>query len=292
MRTLILFLTVTIFYPSLFAFDLGTAKQRCSITTAGESLVYQDDFENPALHLNSTWWWTTSEMETLFQSTYDSGKRIRHRAYYDSTKNEFLLPLGENFGAPQPPQDLESVTAPESFLISVRQHIEAALKNNYAEYIFFPDMGHSHLYIPQEHWDAEYAPTIEKGPYNKKWHYDKLLADPELRMLYHTAERLLMVTEDNVLSPDPHLQHRYSNRNILGDNRGSSHLEVHFPKVPNKGNTVGGIENFHLWSAGYNLHATKYGCFPFEWRGQILYFDISLNDLGRNPANPPPSVYF
>ena len=260
--------------------DLDISKTRCSITTAGESFVYQNDFENPALHLNSKWWWTLPEMEIHFETLYNSGKRLNLRAYYDAATDQFYLPIQEVFGANS------HVVAPEFFINSIRRHIEAALENKYAEYIYFPDMGHSHFYIEESHWNSQYADLMKKNPSIKGELYTQMLADPELKMLYHTAEKLLTSDEQNHLSEDPHLQFRFWNRNILGDNKMSSHLEVHFPEHPNSGNTVGSIPNYRVYSAGHNIHASKDGCFPYTHNGQTYYFDISLESVEYDPSLP------
>lgn len=255
-----------------FATNLDVAKVRCSLTTPGESFVYQNDFQNPALHLDSTWWWTLPEMNQNFHQIYNSGKRLSLRAYYDPHTDQFLLPLKED------PTVVATVTAPAFFIESVRQHIESALKNKYAEYIYFPDMGHSHFYFDDSHWSQNYTGVTDKATL-----YNLMLADPELKMLYHTAEKLLTTDEHGDLLPDVHLQFRYTNRNILGDNKMTEALEVHFPQTPNSGNTVGSIPHHHLYSAGYYIHSSKEGCFSYTHQGETYYFDISLHDPGYDP---------
>ena len=47
-----------------------------------------------------------------------------------------------------------AVTLTNSFLISIRQHIEEGLKRDYIQYVFFPDMGHAHAFIPQKFYEA------------------------------------------------------------------------------------------------------------------------------------------
>lgn len=264
------------------ASTLNEAKSRCALTTPGESFVYNNDYLNPAQHLDSSWWWSIPEMETLFFQIYNSGKRLNHRAYYDASSKQFLIPLKST--------DLtyKNVVAPEFFIQSIRKHIESALKNKYAEYVFFPDMGHSHFYIEQSHWNTHYSDIVSKNPFDKIAIYNRMISDPLLKMLYHTAEQLLTEDTDHQRLSDPHLQYRYWNRNVLGDNQQGDVLEIHFPDPPNSGNTVGGIPGYKLWSAGYNIHSSKDGCFPYTFRGETFYYDISFEDLGIDPSAPQP----
>lgn len=183
--------------------------------------------------------------------------------------------------------DGSKVFVAENFILSVQKHVEVALQEKYAEFLFFPDMGHNHFYFPRQHWNAEYANF--NGTQAER--YTKMLADPELHALYHTAEKLLTQDESKQLLPDPHIQFRYANRNILGGNKQQASLEVH---VNNSGtyNTVSAIDGYESWSAGINISASENGCFVYYHNGQPMYFDISLYDLVSDPQQSSPDDYF
>lgn len=62
-------------------------------------------------------------------------------------------------------------------------HIETALREGYAHFVFFPDMGHAHLYFPADHWRKAYA-SAESILQSLEALYEKMLADPVLRHKY------------------------------------------------------------------------------------------------------------
>ncbi len=262
-----LFLIFCIFASQATA-GINIAKTRCTVESGADSTLYSSEFKNPANHLGSSWWWTIPELQSLFESVYTSGKRLPKRAYYDSHKKLFLAPL----------DDGSTATITENFILSVQKHIESAIKEKYAEFLFFPDMGHSHFYFPSEHWNKEYASFSG----TRAERYTKMFADPELRSLYHTAEKLLMHDEEKHLLPDPHLQFRYNNRNIHGGNTQQTTLDI---LVEHDGgfNTVKNINGYDSWSAGINISSSKDGCFVYYIDGKEMYFDISLSDLVPDP---------
>jgi predicted DNA-binding protein (MmcQ/YjbR family) len=277
----ILLLVSQTVYGSTDAPEILTAKQRCQITSAGESLLYSTEFENPKKHNGSSWFFTFDEMAEQFKTTYNSGKRLPKRAYYDNQTNKFFLPIVDG-------KKIETVEITENFILSVQKHIENSLKLKYAEFAFFPDMGHSHLYFPQEHWDKEYSNYLEQ--HGKAAMYQKMLGDEKMHALYHTAEKLLTQDENKDLIADPHLEFRYWNRNVVGTNVQSDELKIYISEealaTPPKYNTVGNLEGYGSWSAGYNLHSSKDGCFSYQYKGDTYYFDLSLYDLERDPDAP------
>lgn len=256
--------------------DLTEAKNRCQMATPGEALVFSEDFQNPALHKGSTWWFTLTEMQAKFDEIYASGKRLDMRAHYDSSKKGFFL-LFKNIN-----DEIRQVPITENFINSVTKHVENALKKGYADHIFLPDMGHSHFYFPEEHWQKNY-PNESIVTVDLDQHYAKMMADTELHVLYHMAEKLL----GNSLTNDPaekaKLDFRFWNRNVFGGNKGGDELQI-FVDKSSSGNAVSSIEGYHDWSAGFNISASKDGCFPFQWKGKTYYFDLSLYDL--RPEHP------
>lgn len=273
MTSFLLFIT-SLFSINAFAesSDFALAKTRCSVETAEQSVLYSNEFKNPANHLGATWWWTLPELEVQFEKTYSSGRRLPKRAYYDVSKNAFLLPF--DFG-----EGSRTVEINENFILSIQKHVENALKQKYAEQIFFPDLGHSHLYFPKAHWDSVYKNYSK----DRAQLYTDMFADSELKVLYHTAEKLLLHDENKVLLPDPHLQFRYWNRNVVGGNKQSDDLKIYIENST-KYNTVNSIDGFVSYSAGFNISASKDGCFVYRHKGKEYYFDLSLYDLVSDPS--------
>ena len=266
---------IFLFSSSTFA-NWDAVKNRCIKPSDEERFVTIRDFG-----------WGLSHIDNLLKETeiYNSGKRLFQRSYYDETSNNFILPhsiIGKT----------SNINVTQQFIGSVRNHIESGLREKYSEAIMFSDMGHSHLYFPKDHWQKKYLPLLLKKKISTL--YEEMLADPELRVLYHTAEQIKLKV-DGVVLPDSQSQWRYHNRNILGNNK-DKELEVLFASENKRYNTVVEIDGLHRWSAGFNISASKDGCFPYQTNGETRYFDISLTSLPyrdkRTPSRfgftPPP----
>jgi hypothetical protein len=213
------------------------------------------------------WGLSFEEMEELYWELYSSGKRLPERAYHDEKRDLLVLPITSSWGG-------EVILAPR-LVKSVRAHIEKALERNYVDFVFFPDMGHSHFFIPRDHWEARYAgrPVSAFGQM-----YTELFDDPELKVLYHTAEQLEVMDEDRRLLPDRHLQWRFYTRNPVGDNRGAGALELHHDPTHSH-NTVRDYEGHRYHGGGFYLSAGDSGCFPFTHQGVTHYFDLTMQSL-------------
>jgi hypothetical protein len=236
---------------------------RCAPPVEDEPILYANEFH---------WWYTHEEMMTRFDEVYSSGMRLFDRAYYDAEADEFAMPITETWGG--------RVVLSQRLIQSVGLHIQKALDRQYADAIFFPDMGHSHFFIPEEHWDANYAGTPVAELAGR---YTRLFEDPELLVLYHTAEQLEMYDEEGALFPDRDLQWRYFTRNPVGDNRGLGRIDL-LRDATNKGNTARDLEGHHYLGAGFNVSASTDGCFPYVHNGEVYYFDLSLADLPYTPG--------
>ena len=249
-------------------FNLESAKKRCGSDFSQSKVLYSEDLK---------WGVTKDEMTDKFAETYNSGKRLKFHSTYNAEEDQFYVYYkAANVAHP--------VKIGSRFIKSITQQIEESLKAGYADYVFFTDMGHSHLYFPQSHWDKEYDHLKIIQPAERVYFYEKALADKKMRPLYHTAEQLKM-TEDKKVIDDEYLKFRYENRNVLGKNDGSGDLDLEYNlSVP--GNAVSSIDGMHLYSAGFSISASKLGCFSYETPdGDILYFDISLTDVEGNPNN-------
>lgn len=237
---------------------------RCAPPGATEVSLYANDFH---------WWYTREELATRFAEIYESGKRLSDRAFFEPATESFIMPHVPAWGG--------RVVLSRRLIENVSRHITKALELRYAEQVFFPDMGHSHFFVPTAHWDATYAGTPVPRMSDM---YSRLLDDPELLILYHTAEQLQTHDEaTNELLPDPELAWRYNNRNPLGDNKGLGRLEMP-TNLGDAGNTVREYDGHRFFSAGFNVSASKDGCFPYLKDGEVFYFDLSLSDLPY--ANP------
>jgi len=249
--------------------DWAMISERCARPAEDEPILYSSDF---------IWDYSPETMASRFEEIYASDKRLKNRAYFDLERGGFVLPHLAAWGG--------DVVLPKRLIENVRRHIEKALSRGYAEFVFFPDMGHSHLFIPQEHWDERYAgvPVAEMSA-----RYSDLFADPELKVLYHTAEQLTMVDENEELLDDRHVRWRFFTRNPVGDNAYLSRMDLLHEPTHSR-NTSRKLEGHHYLSAGFNMSASKQGCFPFVHKGVTMWFDISLKDL--EPESSGGAVYY
>lgn len=252
---------------------LREAIQRCLPAKAEEKFVYTNDF---------SWGMSMDDMKTKFQEIYHSGKRLKARAYYDTENNYFVLPKGEL-------SETKKVRLTPRFLKSLKLHVENALKANYADYVFFPDMGHSHLLLPQAFYDREVKDRPTKDQHLT---YEAMFASPEVKILYHTAEQLKVLNEDNRLLGDKYLQWRYFTRNLVGDNKGEGKMQI-YKALDTPANTAGEshAHGDKWWGGGFSISSSSDGCFAYEKDGKTLYFDISLEDLPWDSSRSQPGDF-
>ncbi len=260
-RTLLVTILLSVFSHELWAgIDWDATAGRCYKPSISEPVVTQRDFR-----------WGVSHAANRAKGVeiYYSGKRLYLRAYYDKERQAFVMPhtlVG----------DERPILLTNQFIESVAHHIETGLRNKYSEAIVFSDMGHSHLYFTKPHWENEYKDFVLNNSQSKV--YEKMLADKELRMLYHTAEQIKLKDKGQVLA-DAWSQWRYHSRNVFGYANGQKQLEVLYAKDNKRYNTVIEIDGHHRWSAGFNISASSEGCFAYKVNGETRYFDISLESL-------------
>lgn len=226
----------------------------------------------PLYNTDFHWDYTLPELLQRFIDVYTLPKRLGRHAYVDTRSGQIKLPYDTERGG--------DVTVPLSFIASVRAHIESALRLEYVDAVFFPDMGHSHFLIPQATWESKYR-HFESGQMSRQ--YEQMMADPDLKILYHTAEQLKLLDSQKNLLNDRRLQERFYSRNLVGDNRGEGRLEL-LQNREHRANTVGEVEGYYWWGAGFNVSANKDGCFVYNDRGVERYFDLSLYDLEPAPG--------
>ncbi len=222
------------------------------------------------------WGQTLKVMAEKFNTIYESGKRLEFRSHM--VGSDFVLPLKNG----------TQVFLGKQFINSVVSHIEVALERSYVDYIFFSDMGHSHMFIDNKTYYEKVSPISNS---DKKAKYEIMLNDPKTKFLYHTAEQLHMKDKDTkIILPDRKVQWRFYTRNIIGDNLASEKLEI--IHAPHSGfNTAKsddfdpGEKKYRYWGAGYSISASKNGCFEFKNKGQSYYFDISLYDVAYDTVS-------
>lgn len=241
------------------------AMRRCGPIQQAEEIFTQEDFG---------WGMSQTQMLEKAERLYNSGKRLKGRAYYDAQAGEFIMNLDRS--------ENNRVRMPIQFAYSVKRHIEEGLKRDYVQVVTFTDMGHSHFLVPQEAWDNEIGPI---PPSEQNRTYEAMLNHPGLKILYHTAEQLKMKDENNKLLEDEFLKWRYYTRNLVGDNRGEGRMEIH-KELERNFNTVGSAEGYRYWGGGFYVNATQNGCFFYEHKGEKYYFDLSFHSLPINNSAP------
>ena len=239
-------------------FSWSEVTDRCAKPHPDDPVLYGDAFQ---------WGYDRDGMAKAFDETYARSERLLGRAWYDAGRDTLVMPIREGWGG--------EVLLPARLVASVGRHIEGALRRGYAEFVFFPDMGHTHLLIPQAVWDAEYA-DHDVGEIGKL--YAALFDDPDLKVLYHTAEQLQTLDDDDRLIDDRQVQWRFFTRNLVGDNAGLGNLELlHAPEE--KANTSREMKGYRYYGAGFSVSANESGCFPYTHEGQTRYFDLSMEEL-------------
>ena len=245
-------------------FYIEIAKGRCASSKEDETHIIGKDFK---------WYLHIDELIKLSRGLYHSNKRLFDRAYYDDRQKSFILPVRESLST------THNITLSENFINNLTAHIETALGQRYAEEINFSDMGHSHFLIPKDYYDKKIRTSIK----DRALVYKTILDFKDTLFVYHTAEQLDMkvekINEEYHLPKNDYLKHRYLTRNLIGYNNNSNKLDVvQVEDLKKEYNTVGSKHNnkYKWFTAGYYMHASHQGCFPFKKFGTVYYFDISL----------------
>jgi hypothetical protein len=232
--------------------------ETCSLASSDEQVVAGADFR---------WGQPLDELNERGERLYHTGKRLPKRAYWD--EEQIVVPIHTIRGE-------QIVRLKPSFILSVRRHIEEGLRRGYVDQVIFSDMGHSHFFIPSDYYRDHLAPfTVAQ----RHLMYEKMLAYPGLKVLYHTAEQLLMLSPDQTLKDDRHLQWRFYTRNLVGDNRGRGQMEI-IHQADHSYNTGRDYEEgYRYWGAGFYITANSEGCFSYRFQGETRYFDLNLEGI-------------
>lgn len=263
------FLLFIIFIPNVSALAGTDILTRCRAETAQDKNVYMSDF---------SWGYSLQDMLKKALEIYVSGKRLKNRAYYEPALKAYVMPASTSEGAKLTILNLK-------FIENIKNHIEDSMKKHYADAVFFPDMGHSHLLVPEQMFKTEFD-VIDYAK-DKNIFYEKLFSKDELQILYHTAEQLKMREEDKgiggALINDGYLLHRYNHRNVVGKNDGTKEVYTVSVQDTQTFNTVREVEGYHYWGAGFALNASQDGCFSFEYENKTYFYDLSFDDPGSSP---------
>lgn len=199
------------------------------------------------------------DMKTGYENLYASGKRIYGRAYWDESLGAYAFRGNDS-----------AVKIDPVFLKHLTEQIEAILDRGYADFLFYPDLGHTHLYATLA--DSKNLQAIADSDRRA----EAMFQLPELATMFHTAE-LIRLREgelfDGDLVDDPWLQWRYFSRNILGENKDGKNLQVLFAKGA-RYNTIRELEGYSQKTTIY-LSASKDGCFAANTKNGVVYFDVS-----------------
>ncbi|PIR15661.1 MAG: hypothetical protein COV48_13210 [Elusimicrobia bacterium CG11_big_fil_rev_8_21_14_0_20_64_6] len=245
--------------------DAASSRTACAPQTDAEPKLFSSDVR---------WGLSMPDMLALYKKLYESDKRLKGRAHFNAATGRFELPHSSDLGGP--------VVVPDILIKALVRHIQAAFDKDYIDAVFFPDMGHSHLLIPDSLWKSKYDayPVARQSRF-----YEDAFADPAVHVFYHTAEQLKSLKEDGTVLDDQRIKWRHKTRNIAGPISEAAELTV-YQNPASKANTVGEVPGFRWWGAGFNISANKNGCFSFTRAGESVRFDISLSDLEPDPANP------
>ncbi|MEC7275412.1 MAG: hypothetical protein VXV96_03755 [Bdellovibrionota bacterium] len=233
--------------------------ETCKRTTQGEEILRSSEF---------SWGMSLEEIKKKEVSVYERGFRLKERAFLEN--GQVYLPYTPYGGSE------EKIKLSDRFIKSVIAHVEEGLKRGYIDAVIFPDMGHSHLFIPQKFYDEKIKPIPAREGHKR---YELMLNHEETRFLYHTAEQLTMIDEDKKLIDDRKIQWRFFTRNLVGGNKALGKIELLHNETHSHNTARSYEEGYRYWGAGFNINGSKNGCFAYKRDGKTFYFDLSLKDL-------------
>ncbi|MBY0316969.1 MAG: hypothetical protein K2Q26_15725 [Bdellovibrionales bacterium] len=200
------------------------------------------------------------DISALFERYVVSGQRLEYRGFMESGK--FLVPHMASNETAKPVKEI--VEWPLHLPQAIAIHLEKAFEKGYANFPIMADMGHGHFYIPSEDYKA-----LRNRPYKEVIH--AVLHHPRLRILYHTAEHLAYVSDQQTIVP--RYEFLRAHRNIVGSIDAPEDIQI--VSEPSINNTVGGLPGWSGFGSFY-LHVSGRGCFPFNYKGRPLKLDLGF----------------
>lgn len=238
------------------------AQPNCDAYKEGQPFLAQKD----VFHF-----YTRAQMAESFKQIYRADARLIDRVYFAPDSDSFFLPVDSKEGK-------IDIRIPNTFIEAISWQIEEALDRELAEYVFFPDMGHTHFLIPQTRWDSFYQYL---NPYtNARALFSNLFHEKDAYFLYHTAERLQFPPRDpdtsEISIQDPYLRYRYDTRNLVAQNEAYGKLFIIHHPDKKKHNSAHELDGYKYFSFGIFISANKNGCFRYTHREKEYYYDINL----------------
>ncbi len=223
----------------LFSLTFTANAYDCLPATVDESSV-----EKAQIHVVRN----SLEAEQQFTMVYNESRRLKNRIFWSSQESSFVSHAGS-----------KAQMIPGSFIKNLQDQLLQAFENTYADFLYYGDMGHLHLLVPNE------QKTLS-------------LQSEELLNLYHTGELYEFKKNGSIfgeLKDDPHWEWLYWHRNFIGQNKADTSLiSVRAPgNAPY--NTVRAIEGYKEVGTVY-VSANKNGCFELKNKSVNLRFDISI----------------
>ena len=205
------------------------------------------------------WDFTATDIEIAYRYQQNFGSRLKQPikpqdCYYG--KSQFVASYqGQTF------------LAPCEFIHHTRQHLRMILENGSARYIFPLDADHAHLAVPKVLWRQSYSQLDAREL------LPRILAEPALIALYHTAEHLMPADLSN--SPvSRQINEWKSKRNVLAFYDGRP-IEVLPPNADGSGHER--VENYQTVITVFFL-AHRHGALTVSASGTAHAFDLSFDD--------------
>jgi hypothetical protein len=236
-------------------------QENCAAPVLDEPTLYAEEFSG---------FFTLESLKEKEAQIYESGMRLLKRAYIN--EGEVVLTHYSN----------NLVRLSDNFIESVVKHVEVAFEHGYIDALIFPDMGHSHLFVPMDYFQSQIVPMPVSEQAKS---LEMMLNNPGTKFLYHTAEKLKFLGEDGKLLSNRHIQWRFYTRNLVGDNQGLGDMNLIYDHEQSANTARDYGPDYRYWGAGFNISISKNGCFAFKRNAQTMYFDLSLKDLPYRPSS-------
>jgi hypothetical protein len=254
------------FKAFIFIFCLSLAQKVYAIEPSqcersfNQTPLYYGDVKSPYLNVNDLY-----DFGVLL---YKNSKRIPDHFFGDALTKSYLYIDSDS-------QSSKSVNIEPAFIKRIGEHIEKILANDYARSVTLSDLGHGHFLLP--------TPVVDKlkqSNMSREQSLSLVINHPDLKILYHSAERLKKQDADFNRIVDPETRHYIAHRNIVGDfSTGSIRV------LPDDGtdfNTQSSIEGY----SGYrtiNFSWNEKGCFYIQNARGGFYFDLSFSSYREDP---------
>ncbi len=213
----------------------------------------------PAVGVDSDWYFTSTEIDAAYRYQEKFGSRLRNplkpnRCYYG--ESEFVASFqGKQF------------VAPCRFISETTRHLKQMLEDGAARHLFPLDADHAHLSIPRDLWVEKYS-KLSIGDA-----LPKLLREPKLIALYHTAEHLAVTDLKTGKEVPPSVEWR-AKRNVVGFFDGSP-MKILPPLA--EGTARDKPDHYENVAAVYFL-AHRLGEIVFSANAKAVSIDISFDE--------------